>query len=86
MQARAANPRLSEHIPEAASNFRFADDQHRSSRMEGMHRNGQKKAAFKNSFEDISGSSFRLVSEGSTDAKVIGRVITKYTHPRTTKW
>jgi hypothetical protein len=46
----------------------------------------QKKAAFKNSFEDISGSSFRLVSEGSTDAKVIGRVITKYTHPRAAKW
>lgn len=45
-----------------------------------------KKAAFKDSFVDISRSSFRLVSEGSTDGKTIWRVITKYTRiPETNK-
>jgi hypothetical protein len=37
-----------------------------------------KSATFKDSFVDISPSSFRLVSEGSADGKTIWRVITKY--------
>lgn len=45
-----------------------------------------RKAAFKDSFVDISRSSFRLISEGSADGKVIWRVITKYTRiPDTNK-
>jgi hypothetical protein len=38
-----------------------------------------KTATFKDSFVDILPSSFRLVSEGSSDGKTIWRVITKYT-------
>jgi hypothetical protein len=37
-----------------------------------------KTARFKDSFVDISPSSFRLVSEGSADGKTIWRVITIY--------
>ena len=37
-----------------------------------------KKAAFKDSFVDISPASFRLLSEGSAAGKTIWRVITKY--------
>jgi hypothetical protein len=38
-----------------------------------------KKVALTDSFEDISPSGFRLVSEGSADGKIVWRVITKYT-------
>jgi len=37
-----------------------------------------KTAIFKDSFVDISPTSFRLVSEGTADGKAIWRVITKY--------
>lgn len=37
-----------------------------------------KMAAFKDSFVDLSPSTFRLVSEGSSEGKLIWRVITKY--------
>jgi len=41
-----------------------------------------KTARFKDSFVDISPSSFRLVSEGSADGKTIWRVITIYERAR----
>jgi hypothetical protein len=37
-----------------------------------------KTAMFSDSFGQISGSSFQLVSEGMSDGKIIWRVITKY--------
>jgi hypothetical protein len=41
-----------------------------------------KKAAFRDSFEEISPSGFRLVSEGKSDGKTIWRVVTTYTRRR----
>lgn len=42
-------------------------------------------ATFKDSFTDITPSSFRLVSEGTAGAKVIWRVVTRYTRIRESK-